>query len=135
VLQRTSPTAGHIRRLCGEHWLDGDGQGEAQATWSAWKTGSAWGAAGAASAADCALGGDYTTAGEVAYGPPAGPGPLTFPDLTALCQDAVAARGGWLRLRISQDAEATQSNLIRFDSSEGSTAPNRPKLTVTWAAP
>jgi hypothetical protein len=133
VTQRTNPTPGHVRRLCGEHWLDGDGQGEAQATWNVWQTGTGWGAAGAASAADCASGGDYTTTGEVAYTPPAGTGPFTFPELKALCQDAVALRGGWLRLRLSQDAEATQSNLLKFDSSDASSAANRPKLSVTWS--
>jgi hypothetical protein len=135
VTQRTKPTAGHIRRLCGEHWLDGDGQSEAQATWSVWKTGSTWMAGGMGSAAACAAGGDYTTDGEVAYTPPGGTGPFTFPDLTALCQDAVATRGGWLRLRLSQDAETAQSNLFKFDSSDASTAANRPRLSVTWSVP
>jgi hypothetical protein len=133
VTQRTSPTAGHVRRLCGEHWLDGDGQSEAQATWNTWTSGVPWTVAGAGSTAGCAAGGDYTTTDEVAYTPPAGTGPFTFPDLSVLCQDALANRGGWLRLRISQDAESTQSNLIRFDSSDASTATNRPKLSVTWS--
>ena len=132
VTQRTSPTAGHVRRLCGEHWLDGDGQGEAQATWSQWRSGQPWGGAGAASTAACAAGGDYTTAGEIAYTPPAGVGLFTFPALTALCQDAITTRGGWLRLRISQDAEAQTGNVIRFDSSDATSATNRPKLAVTW---
>jgi hypothetical protein len=135
VTQRTSPTVGHVRRLCGEHWLDGDGQSEGQATWTNWRTGTAWGVAGAESTAACAAGGDYTTTDEVPYTPPAGSGLFTFPDLSALCQDALANRGGWLRLRISQDAETTQSNLIKFDSSDASTASNRPKLSVTWSSP
>jgi hypothetical protein len=135
ITQRTSPTPGHVRRLCGEHWLDGNGQSEAQATWSSWRTGAAWGGAGAASTAACNAGGDYTRAGEVAYVPPAGTGRFIFPDLSALCQDAVDQRGGWLRLRISQDAEATQGNLLRFDSAEASSAANRPQLVVGWTAP
>ena len=132
VTQRTSPTAGHVRRLCGEHWLDGDGQGETQATWVSWKTGASWTTAGAGAAGTCGTGVDYTTADEVPYTPPAGTGAFTFPDLTPLCQEAVAAEGGWLRLRISQDAEATQGNLIKLDSSDGATAATRPKLSVTW---
>jgi hypothetical protein len=135
VTQRTSPTAGHVRRLCGEHWLDGDGQSEAQATWNSWRSGAAWGAAGAGATGACAAGADYTITDEVAYTPPAGTGLFTFPDLTALCQDALAQRGGWLRLRISQDAETTQGNLLRLDSSDASTATNRPKLAVTWSQP
>jgi hypothetical protein len=135
VTQRTSPTPGHLRRLCGEHWLDGDGKGEAQTTWNLWRTGQAWGTAGAASTAACASGGDYTTVGEVPYTPPARTGLFTFPNMAALCQDALAARGGWLRLRVTQDSEATLSNLIKFDSSDASTATNRPKLTVTWSLP
>jgi hypothetical protein len=69
IIQRTNPTAGRVRRLCAEHWLDGDGQGEAQATWSSWRTGQPWGSAGAGSTAACAAGGDYATADEVAYTP------------------------------------------------------------------
>jgi len=135
VTQRTSPTVGHIRRLCPQHWQDGDGQSEAQATWSAWKTGANWGAAGAASTSACDAGGDYATTNatdEVPYTPPAGTGAFTFPDMTALCQAAIGEAGGWLRLRISQDAEGTQGNVIKFDSSDGATAANRPRLSVTW---
>jgi hypothetical protein len=132
VTQRTNPTLGHIRRLCAQHWLDGDGQGENQATWNVWRTGSNWGSAGAASTASCTSGGDYTTAGEVAYTPPGGTGLFTFPDVTALCQDAISQQGGWLRMRITQDVESVQSNLIKFDSSEAGSAANRPKLVVTW---
>jgi len=135
VTQRTNPTPGHIHRLCAERWLDGDGQGEAQATWNVWKTATAWGAVGANSTAACSAGGDYTTAAEVPYTPPAGTGLFTFPDLSALCQDALASRGGSLRLRISQDLENTQSNLIKFDSSDATTATTRPRLTVGWSAP
>jgi N-acetylneuraminic acid mutarotase len=134
VTQNTSPTAGHVRQLCGEHWLDGDAQSEMQATWLAWKTGTSWTTAGAGTAGVCGSGVDYTTANEIAYTPPGGTGSFTFPDLSALCQNAIAAQGGWLRLRISQDSESTQSNLFKFDSSDGSTAANRPKLTVTWSS-
>jgi len=134
VTQRTSPTPGHVRRLCGEHWLDGDGQSEAQATWNNWATGAAWGAAGAG-ATDCAAGGDYATVGEVAYTPPAAKGFFTFPDLSVLCQDALDQRGGWLRLRLSQDAEATPSNLLKLDSSDATTPATRPQLSVTWTSP
>jgi hypothetical protein len=134
VNQRTSPTPGHIRRLCGEHWLDGDGASENQATWASWQTGAGWGLAGAGATA-CDAGGDYTTEGEVAYTPPASTGPFIFPDVAALCQDALDQRAGWLRLRLSQDAETVQSNLLKFDSSEASSAANRPKLTVTWTLP
>jgi len=132
VTQNTSPTPGHIRRLCAEHWLDGDGQSEAQATWNEWKTGTAWGTAGAASTAACSAGGDYDSTGAVAYTPPTATGLFTFQNLTGLCQDAVTSRSGRLRLLITQDAETTQSNLIKFDSSEATTAANRPKLSVTW---
>jgi len=123
VTQRTNPTPGHVRRLCAEHWLDGDGQSEAQATWQVWKTGAGWGLAGAGSTAACGVGGgDYTVANEVPYTPPAGTGAFTFPELKQLCQDALAQPDRRLRLRISQDAEATQSNLLKFDSSDATTA-------------
>jgi hypothetical protein len=135
VTQRTSPTAQHIRRLCGEHWVDGDAQGETQATWPLWKTGASWTTAGAGAAGVCGSGADYTTTGEIAYTPPGGTGPFTFLDLSALCQDAITAQVGWLRLQISQDAENTQSNLIKFDSSDATTPANRPKLSVTWSLP
>jgi hypothetical protein len=134
VTQRTNPTAGHVHRLCSQHWLDGEGQSEAQATWNEGKTGFPWTVAGAAgSTADCSAGGDYTTTDAISYTPPTGTGPFTFPDLKVLCQDAVANQAGWLRLRISQDLEGTQSNLIKLDSSETNTVANRPRLTVTWS--
>jgi hypothetical protein len=132
VAQSRRPRAGRIRRLCGEHWLDGDGQSEAQATWANWRTGSAWGTAGAASTASCAAGGDQSTVDEVPYTAPAGTGLFTFPNLTSLCQDALVNRGGWLRLRISQDVETTKNTFIRIDSSDATTAANRPRLVVTW---
>ena len=132
VTQRTNPTTGHVRQLCGEHWLDGDAKSETQATWLSWKTGTPWATAGAGTAGACGSGVDYTTSNQVAYTPPAGTGSFTFPDLSAVCQDALAAQGGWLRLRISQDAESTQGNLFKFDSSDASSASARPKLTVTW---
>jgi hypothetical protein len=135
VTQRTNPTPGHVRRLCGQHWLDGNGQSETQATWNNYRTGTPWGTAGAASTAACDAGGDYATAGEVPYTPPAGTGLFTFPNLATLCQDALTQQGGWLRLRISQNAESTQSNLIKFNSSESATATTRPRLIVTWSAP
>jgi hypothetical protein len=133
VTQRTNPTPGHIRRLCSEHWLDGDAQSENQTTWAVWKTANAWSSPGAGTATtDCSTGGDYTTVDEVAYTPPAGTGQFTFPEMTTLCQDAVSQRGGWLRLRLTQDSEATQSNLLRFDSSDASSAAARPRLSVSW---
>jgi hypothetical protein len=131
VTQRTNPTPGHVRELCSEHWLDGDAKSETQATWLSWKTGTPWTMAGAGSAGVCGSGVDYTTSNEIAYTPPAGTGAFTFPDLTPLCQNAIA-QGGWLRLRINQDAETTQSHLFKFDSSDATTATNRPKLSVTW---
>jgi hypothetical protein len=132
VTQRTSPTVGHVRRLCAEHWLDGDARSETQATWLSWKTGTTWTTAGAGAAGVCGSGVDYTTTNEIAYAPPVGTGSFTFPDISPLCQDAIAAQGGWLRLRISQDAESTQGSLIKFDSSDATTATTRPKLSVTW---
>jgi hypothetical protein len=135
VTQRTNPTNGHIRQLCAEHWLDGDAQSETQTTWSLWKTGANWTSPGAGSAGVCGSGVDYTTSNEISYVPPTGTGLFTFPSLSLLCQDAVRSQGGWLRLRISQDSESTQSNLIKFDSSDGTTLTNRPTLKVTWSAP
>jgi hypothetical protein len=133
VTQRKNPTAGRIDRICTQHWRDGDGQGEAQATWINWQTGSPWGLAGASSFAACSAGGDYETAGEVAYTAPAGTGLFTFPNLATLCQDALVNRGGWLRLRIAQNAETTKNNFIKILSSDGTPATDRPKLTVTWS--
>jgi hypothetical protein len=135
VTQSNSPTAGHVRRFCGERWLDGNGQSEAQATWNRSKIGTNWGLAGIGSTAACSANGDYTTTGEVTYVPPTSTGPFTILNLTALCQDAVTNRGGWLRLRISQDVETSQSKLMRFASSEATTLANRPKLSVTWVGP
>jgi hypothetical protein len=136
VTQRTKPTAGHIRRLCSARWLDGNGLSETQATWNNFRTGTPWGTPGAGlTSTACENGGDYATSQEVAYTPPAGTGLFTFPNMASLCQDALTSQGGWLRLRISQDAESTLSNLIKFDSTDASTAANRPRLSVTWSLP
>jgi hypothetical protein len=133
VTQRTNPTAGRITRLCGgSHWLDGNGQSESQATWNVSKTGTNWQQAGAGLAGTCGAGADYTSTGQVTYTPPGGTGLFTFPDVKTLCQDAITNQSGWLRLRIKQDSESTQSNLIMFDSSDAGTASNRPRLSVTW---
>lgn len=128
-----SPTNGHLYKVCALHWLDGDGLGEAQATWNIWKTANNWGTAGGSSTTACASGGDITTMNGVAYVAPGGSGTYTFPDMTALCQDAVDVESGHLRLRIAQDAEGTVSNQFDYKSSDTTTAAsNRPRLSVTY---
>jgi hypothetical protein len=134
VTDTEGPTPGHIRSLCGQHWLDGNGQSENQATWNRWKSGSNWGTAGASSTAACNAGGDYSDAGEVGYTPPSGTGLFTFPDISALCQDAID-NGTWLRLRLTQDSESSKNKFFKFDSSDASSASRRPKLVVTWCQP
>ena len=128
-----APTVGHVIRVCGEHWLDGHGQGDIQATWNLWKTANTWGTAGGTSTSACNAGGDINTTSQVAYTAPVASGTYTFPSLVALCQDAVTSRGGQLRLEIKQDTESVTDNRFDYKLSETTTAANRPALTVSYA--
>jgi hypothetical protein len=78
-------------------------------------------------------GGDVDTALGIAFAPPVGSGSFAFPDLTPLCQDAIAARGGHLDLLIRQDTEAPgtphQWSFVMTD--DGASPEMRPSLVVS----
>ncbi|HZP39996.1 MAG TPA: putative glycoside hydrolase [Candidatus Binatia bacterium] len=70
-------------------------------------------------------------AGAVAYPAPSAPGAFSFPDLTALCQDAITSRGGRLALLVRQDDESRPDEVSI--ATRESTTGARPTLTVTVA--
>src|SRR5262249_53539879 len=69
----------------------------------------------------------------IAFAPPPGLGSFAFPDLTPLCRDAIAARGGHLDLLIRQDTETPgtphQWSFVMTD--DGASPEMRPSLVVS----
>jgi len=63
-------------------------------------------------------------------------GPFAFPDLTALCSDAIAARGGQLDLLIRQDTETpgTPQQWSFVTSDDTANPAMRPELVATFGA-
>src|SRR5262249_15369436 len=86
-----APLPGHVWRVTQPGWAE---------------TGGTWNPFGATTAWDTP-GGDVDAPSGIAFTPPPAPGSFAFPDLTALCSDAIAARGGQLDLLIRQDSETT----------------------------
>jgi FG-GAP-like repeat len=116
-----APLPGHVLRVTQPGWT------EAGATWNRYDGVTAW----------AAPGGDVDAASGIAFTPPAAPGPFAFPDLTALCGDAIAARGGELDLLIRQDAESpgTPRHQWSFVTSDDTANPAmRPALVVSLGA-
>jgi hypothetical protein len=112
-----APLPGHVWRVTQPGWT------ETGATWNRYDGISAW----------ATPGGDVDATSGIAFTPPGGPGPFAFPDLTELCADAIAARGGQLDLQIRQDTETpgTPRHQWSFVTSDDTANPaTRPKLTV-----
>lgn len=121
------PTPGHLFRIRGEHTRDG-----ACPTWTEWASGEMWALPGAGSPDS-----DYDPADAVAFDAPdedvLRPGdPFTFPDLTALCQDAVTHRGGQLRLLVKQDDEAAPDHYFAMALPDDPRPRFHPKLTLEF---
>src|SRR5262249_4200212 len=79
-------------------------------------------------------GGDVDATSGIAFTPPQAPGSFAFPDLTPLCADAIAARGGQLDLLVRQDSEAPGTPLHQwsFVTSDDTANPSmRPELMVS----
>ena len=109
--------------------------GESTATWNRYDGVTAWTTPGAFNALE-ALSDVVVTAGPdgpVAYAPPSSAGPFTFPDLSGLCQDAIANRGGQLDLLVKQDADAPAATAeLSFARRTDSTERERPSLEVVY---
>src|SRR5262249_46668504 len=81
-------------------------------------------------------GGDIDAVSGIAFAPPPGLGSFAFPDLTPLCRDAIAARGGHLDLLIRQDTETpgTPQQWSFVTSDDTANPAMRPELIATFGA-
>jgi len=114
-----APLPGHIWRVAQPGWT------ETGATWNRYDGIIPWNTPG----------GDVDAASGIAFAPPMAPGSFAFPDITPLCQDAIAARGGHLDLLIRQDGEAPgapphQWSFVMVD--DGPNPATRPSLVVAF---
>src|SRR5262245_25754957 len=113
-----APLPGHVFRVTQPGWT------ETGATWNRYDGINPW----------ATPGGDVDATSGIAFTPPAAPGPFAFPDLTPLCEDAIAARGGRLDLLIRQDAETpgTPRHQWSLVTSDDTASPSlRPELMVS----
>ena len=120
---------GHVYRVKQTAWS------EAAATWNRYDGVNAWSTPGAFNAVE-AMSDVVVTAGPdgpIAYAPPPSGGAFTFPDLTPLCQDAIANHGGQLDLFVKQDADAPGATAeLSFARRTDSEATERPTLHVVF---
>jgi hypothetical protein len=109
---------------------------ETAATWNRYDGVNAWTTPGAFDA-DEAMSDVVVTAGPdgpIAYAAPPAGGAFTFPDLSPLCQDAIANRGGELDLLVKQDADTPGPTAeLSFARRTDSEATERPTLSVVYA--
>src|SRR6185436_19263914 len=107
---------------------------ESAATWNRFDGVTAWTTPGAFNPVEL-MSDVVVTAGPdgpVAYAPPTGSEAFTFPDLSALCQDAIANRGGALDLLIKQDDDAPGATAeMGFSRRTDNDLDERPMLAVT----
>jgi hypothetical protein len=108
---------------------------ETAATWNRYDGVNAWTTAGAFNATE-AMSDVVVTAGPdgpIGYAAPPSGGAFTFPDLSPLCQDALANRGGQLDLLFKQDADAPGATAeFSFARRTDSVAEERPTLRVAY---
>jgi hypothetical protein len=113
-----APLPGHVWRVTQPGWT------ETAATWNRYNGTIPW----------TTPGGDIDAASGIAFAPPPGLGSFAFPDLTPLCRDAIAARGGHLDLLIRQDTETPgtphQWSFVMTD--DGASPEMRPSLVVSF---
>src|SRR5262245_21763157 len=116
-----APLPGHAWRVTQPGWT------ETGATWNRYDGTHTW----------ATPGGDVDATSGIPFAPPVVSGPFAFPDLTALCRDAIAARGGRLDLLIQQDTEmpgAPQHQWSFVTSDDTANPATRPKLIATFGA-
>ena len=116
-----APLPGHVWRVTQPGWT------ETGATWNRYDGIRTW----------ATPGGDVDATSGIPFAPPAASGPFAFPDLTALCSDAMAARDGQLDLLIQQDTEVpgAPQHQWSFVTSDDTASPTmRPKLIVSFGA-
>jgi hypothetical protein len=116
-----APLPGHVWRVTQSGWT------ETGATWNRYDGTHPW----------ATPGGDVDGTSGIPFAPPLASGPFAFPDLTALCSDAIAARGGRLDLLIRQDTEmpgAPQHQWSFVTSDDTANPAMRPKLIAIFGA-
>src|SRR5262249_58174518 len=117
-----APLPGHVWRVTQPAWT------EKEVTWKRYNGSTPWSTPG----------GDVDANSGTAFAPPAAPGAFAFPDLKALCPDAIAARGGKLDLLIRQDTETLgpPRHQWSFVTSNDTASPSlRPRLAVPFDSP
>jgi hypothetical protein len=117
-----APLPGHVWRVTQPAWT------EKGATWKRYDGTTPW----------TTPGGVVDTKSGIAFAPPVAPGAFAFPNLMALCQDAIAARRGQLDLLIRQDSETpgTPQHEWSFVTSDDTASPAlRPQLVVSVGSP
>jgi hypothetical protein len=116
-----APLPGHVWRVTQPGWT------ETGATWNRYDGTRTW----------ATPGGDVDAMSGIPFAPPATSGPFAFPDLTALCSDAIATRGGQLDLLIQQDTEmpGAPRHQWSFVTSDDTASPAmRPELIASFGA-
>ena len=132
IVTRNETSVGKIYRVKQPAW------NEATATWNRYDGVNTWSTAGAFSPVELTSDVVVTPGpdGPVAYAPPTGSEAFTFPDLSALCQDAVTNRAGVLNLMIKQDDDAPGATAeMGFSRRTDNDPDERPMLAVTLAVP
>jgi len=110
---------------------------EAGATWNSFDGVTPWTTAGTYDPTEASSDVVVTAGpdGPIPYAAPERTGAFLLPDLTALCQDAVANRDGDLNLFLKQDVDAPGSTAeLSFSRRTDSEEAERPTLVVHWAA-
>jgi len=108
---------------------------EADATWNTFDGATPWTTPGAYDPTEASSDVVVTAGpdGPVPYAAPERTGAFMLPDLTALCQDALANRAGDLNLLLKQDADAPGPTAeLSFSRRTDSEDSERPRLVVTW---
>jgi hypothetical protein len=108
---------------------------EADATWNTFDGATPWTTPGAYDPTEASSDVVVTASpdGPIPYAAPERTGTFVLPDLTALCQDALANRAGDLNLLLKQDADAPGPTAeLSFSRRTDSEDSERPRLVVTW---
>jgi hypothetical protein len=115
-----APLPGHVWRVTQPGWT------ETGATWNRHDGTHTW----------TTPGGDVDATSGIPFVPPVASGPFAFPELSALCSDAIAAHGGQLDLLIRQDVETpgTPQQWSFVTSDDTANPAMRPKLIATYGA-
>jgi len=108
---------------------------ETNATWNRYDGATPWTTPGAYDPTEASSDVVVTAGpdGPIAFAAPEHAGVFALPDITTLCQDALANRAGDLELMLKQDADAPGATAeFGFSRRTDSEASERPQLLLTW---